>query len=386
MNQYLIVITPKFIKVDFNSSPGGRRMAQKTQGYIHLFWNCPQCKSKNIGTDKVCAQCGSPQPANVEFYQQDDTELIKDEAEIKKAALGPDINCPYCTTRNAADAKICVQCGGDISEGARRKSGQILGAFKPGQKTTIICASCGSENAITLKTCHQCGTGLGMQPNAAAPIPLSTDKKKMNPLVLVLLVLGAMVICGLIISGISSLFSKKELRGTVESATWLYTVNVERYGPVQAEDWQANIPAEATNLSCEPRYNHDENEPVAGAVEVCGTPYTKDNGNGYAEVVQDCVYQVSEPYCSYDIMGWQSDQQYSSTGTDMNPFWPDYTLSSDQRVADQTESYTVLFSSDSKQYEYSPSTYSEFSVCEPGSEWNLTVNGFDSVLSISPAN
>lgn len=361
-------------------------MAQKSQGFIHLFWNCPQCKSKNIGTDKVCAQCGSPQPANVEFYQQDAADLIKDEEEIKKAALGPDINCPYCTTRNPADAQICVQCGGDISEGARRKSGQILGAFKPGQKTTVNCASCGAENAITLTTCHQCGTGLGTQGKTAAPAQSSTDKKKMSPIVLVLLVLGAMVICGLIISGISGLFSKEELRGTVESVSWSYMVNIERYGPVQAEDWQTDIPADATNLSCEPRYHHDETEYVSGAEEVCGTPYTKDLGNGYAEVVQDCVYQVSEPYCSYDIMGWQNEDQVTSSGSDMNPYWPDYSLSSDQRATDQTETYTVVFSADSKQYEYSPSTYDEFSACEPGSEWNLTVNGFDSVLSISPVN
>ncbi len=318
-------------------------MAQKSQGYVRLFWNCPQCKSKNIGSDKVCAQCGSPQPANVEFYQDAAAELIKDEAEVKKAALGPDINCPYCTTRNSADAQICNQCGGDISEGARRKSGQILGAFKPGQKPTVLCPSCGSENAFTRTTCHQCGTGLGTQSKTAVPAPTPTDKKKMSPVVLVLLVLGAMIICGLIISGISGLFSKEELQGTVESAQWVYTVNIERYGLVTTEDWQADIPADATLLSCEPRYHHDETEYVAGAEEVCGTPYTKDLGNGYAEVVQDCVYQVSEPYCSYETMAWQNDQQYSSSGTDMNPVWPDYNLTSDQRVADQTESYTVIF-------------------------------------------
>jgi hypothetical protein len=362
-------------------------MAQKSQGFIHLFWSCPNCKSQNTGAAKVCAQCGSPQPDQVEFYQQDASELIKDEAEIKKAALGPDINCPYCGTRNPADAQICTQCGGDISEGARRKTGQILGAYKPGQKTTVICPACGSENAVLRNTCHNCGVGLGKQSvnEETAPVAANAQEKKpRNPLAIGCLILAVMVICGFMIWGVSGLFSKDDLQGTVRSSQWQYTVNVERYGLVTGEDWQEDVPADATNLSCELRFHHEESEYVPGADEVCGTPYTVDKGNGYAEVVQDCVYRVSEPYCSYESMAWFEDTAYTSSGTDMYPKWPVYSLSADQRVAEEIESYTIIFSADGKEYQYNTSNFNEFSACKPGSDWNLTVNAFDAVLSISP--
>jgi hypothetical protein len=361
-------------------------MAQKSQGYVQLYWNCPNCKAQNIGTNTTCTQCGSAQPADVEFYQLESSQLIKDAQEIKRAAAGADIYCPYCSTRNTADQKICTQCGGDIAEGNRRKSGQVLGAFKPGDKQTTVCKACGSENAIDRTTCHQCGAGLGKE---ASSKPQSTDNKaakKMGTLPIVLFALGGLLLCIILISVISGLFKKEEIQGTVENVQWLYTVNIERYGAVEKKDWQESIPSDATLLSCEDQFHHEESSYVAGAEEVCGEPYTVDNGNGYAEVVQDCVYRVYQPYCSYQVTDWAADTAYTSSGNDMNPYWPSYSLSSDQRVSDELEQYSITFSSDSREYEYETTDYSEFSGCTPGSIWNLTVNSFNSVLSISPVN
>ena len=125
---------------------------------------------------------------------------------------------------------------------------------------------------------------------------------------------------------------------------------------------------------------------LKGAVEVCGTPYSIDNGNGYAEVVQDCVYQVYEPYCTYEVMDWAYDTSYTSNGSDMNPAWPSYSLSSDQRIAEETELYIINFSADGKLLEYQTTDYNEFTQCTPGSKWNITINAFDAVISIDPAN
>src|SRR5215510_9640275 len=114
-------------------------MAKETVGYVYLRWTCPNCGTKNLGTDRFCASCGSPQPDNVQFEQSSQEELIKDQAEIEKAKLGPDIHCRYCGSRNRADATHCTQCGADLTEGTKRAAGQVLGAHptKPAEK--VIC-------------------------------------------------------------------------------------------------------------------------------------------------------------------------------------------------------------------------------------------------------
>ncbi|MBI9047817.1 MAG: hypothetical protein JEZ00_00240 [Anaerolineaceae bacterium] len=363
-------------------------MAQKSKGFVHLYWSCPHCKAQNIGKQNVCVQCGSPQPENVEFFHLEASQVITDENEIKRASSGPDIYCPYCGSRNTADSQICVQCGGDIAEGKRRQSGQKVGAFQKGKKQTVACSTCSAENAFDRTTCHQCGAGL-VSKAAKKDIPKSAEqapKKKMGTVGIIFLVLFVALFCGFAIWGLSGLLSKEEIEATVQSTQWQYTVNIERYGPTESKDWQANIPADAYVISCEDQLRSEESEFIAGAKEVCGTPYTVDEGNGYAEVVQDCVYQVYEPYCKFETMDWAYDTSYSANGSNMNPSWPAYSLSSDQRVAEEIEQYVITFSSGSSSYEYETTNQSEFSACTPGSNWILTTNAFDAVLSIDPAN
>ena len=361
-------------------------MAQKSKGYVNLYWKCPHCSAQNIGKQNVCAQCGSPQPENVEFFHLEGSQILDNETEINNAKAGPDIYCPYCGSRNKADAIECIQCAGDIAEGKRRQSGQIVGSFKEGQKQTVKCPSCGAENAFNRTTCHQCGTGLAADRSDKPQKVAEQPKKKMSTVGIVFGVLFIALICGFAIWGISGLLKKEEVTGTVQNVEWQYTVNIERYGQAEAEDWQSEIPSDATILSCEDQYRYEEEEFVQGAVEVCGTPYSVDKGNGYAEVVQDCVYQVYEPYCTFEIMDWAYDTSYTSNGTDMNPAWPSYSLSSDQRVAEETELYIIDFNADGKLLEYQTTNYNEFAQCTPGSKWNITTNAFDAVISIDPAN
>jgi uncharacterized OB-fold protein len=361
-------------------------MAQKSQGFVNLYWKCPHCGAQNIGKQNVCAQCGSPQPENVEFFQLEGSQILEDQSEILKAQSGPDIYCPYCGSRNTPDAKECIQCAGDIAEGKRRQSGQIVGSFQEGQKQTVNCPSCGTENAFNRVTCHQCGTGLAAGRADKTQSQPEQPKKKMGTVGILFAVLFVALFCGFAIWGISGLLKKEETNGIVNNVEWQYTVNIERYGAVEAEDWQSEIPSDANIISCEDQYRYEKDEYIAGSVEMCGTPYSVDKGNGYAEVVQDCVYQVYEPYCSYEVMGWTYDTTYTANGKDMNPYWPSYSLSSDQRIAEETELYLIDFNADGKTLEYETTDFNEFSACTPGSEWVITTNAFDAVLSIEPAN
>ena len=71
-------------------------------------------------------------------------------------------------------------------------------------------------------------------------------------------------------------------------------------------------------------------------------------------------------------------------GRDLAPAWPDKALGQDQRQTGRTEGYKVVFQTDGRTYEYTPRNEDEFRSFQPGSRWQLTVNGFGSVTGISP--
>src|SRR5262245_59934061 len=135
-------------------------MAKETVGYVYLRWTCPNCETKNKGTDRFCASCGNPQPDNVQFEQPSQEELIKDEEELKKAKLGPDVHCAYCGSRNRADATHCTQCGADLAEAKKREAGQVMGAQPTGPAQKVICPACGTPNDPDAGKCAQCGASL----------------------------------------------------------------------------------------------------------------------------------------------------------------------------------------------------------------------------------
>src|SRR5688572_5971494 len=102
-------------------------MAKKTIGHIELEWSCANCGTKNPGLVKTCKTCGSPQPENVQFGVGEQQEILTDAQKIAQAQKDADVHCPYCGTRNLADARSCSQCGGDLTGGARRVSGKVIG-------------------------------------------------------------------------------------------------------------------------------------------------------------------------------------------------------------------------------------------------------------------
>src|SRR5512138_1221596 len=128
---------------------------RRSLGYVMLEWTCPSCNTRNPGPQKTCRSCGAPQPENVQFERAVDEKPVADQAAARAAQAGADFICPYCTTRNRGDAKICVQCGGDLAEARRRASGAELQA-NTGSKTV---------------TCSRCGAPLPRAALAATPVP-----------------------------------------------------------------------------------------------------------------------------------------------------------------------------------------------------------------------
>jgi hypothetical protein len=359
-------------------------MAKKSLGYVRLEWTCPFCGTRNPGPQKKCTQCNAPQPADVEFEQTVQEELIADQETIRRAkASGPDVHCPYCNTRNAAGATVCANCQAELSEAQTRASGRILGKHRQQPATTISCRYCGTDNPAMALQCSQCGASLAkpastpdIQP--APRSPKARSRRRTNPL----LFLGLALILILCISMGFFYFRTDDITGRITDVSWTLSVGVEALKPVSHEGWYDELPEEAVLLSCRSEPHHTQDEPSPNSVEVCDEPYTIDDGTGFGEVVQDCHYQIYADYCEFTIDEWQEVDQVTLSGQDLNPRWPVLQLASLQREGARSEAYEIVFDSDGRSYTYHTSNSDEFIQCEIGSRWILQVNTFDTVLGI----
>jgi len=348
----------------------GRR---RTLGYIQNEWKCPNCETRNKGSNKTCENCGAPQPENVQFEIGADQKFVTGEEQIKAAQAGPDIHCGFCGTRNPSTAEKCSQCGADLKEGKARDTGRIMQAPPPAPKI-IKCNNCGTENPGTNSTCSNCGAALPKpvpaQPIAAKPpMPAAKPAAKKKPnWLLIGGIAGVLAICCVVI-GALLLFPTSSVQATVTSVHWETSVPVQEIRAVDYSNERGSPPSDAYNVSC-----HDESQ------DVC-EQQTIDKGNGYSEVVEEC-HTETEQYCSYTVDEWTTIQTYPLQGDDLRPVYDTPNIASDQRLGDRTEEFTVTFSTDDGKETYSPGTLSEFQQFTIGSTWTLKLNALGGVVGV----
>ena len=353
-------------------------MAKKSLGHVELQWTCPNCTTVNPGPIKVCEGCGAPQPKDVKFEQADRQELITDKEKLAKIKAGADIHCAYCGTRNPAGATLCSQCKADISEGTKRETGRVVGKFKTGPATQVACPHCGADNPDTAKRCSQCGGSMArskVEKRAREAKPKSNNSA--------LIIIGAVLLLGC--AAVYFFFIRTtRITGVVQSVRWERSISIEEYGPNEHEDWYSDVPFDAEDLFCSPEVREVVDSYVAGAEEVCGEPYTVNDGTGFGQVVQDCEYHVYEDKCTYTIVEWHVGDPVSLSGSGFSAEWPDTsTLTYDQELGNETtETYTVVFDAAGKRYTYTTEDYDEFLKCEIGSTWTLNVTTAGGVSSV----
>lgn len=327
-------------------------MAQKILGYVNLIWTCAYCNTQNPGAIKSCTSCGAPQPPNVQFEKVDDErfDFIKDEALIRMAQAGPDKHCPYCGTRNLADAERCVQCGSDITVGAHvRTSGEKI-EERPKE----------------------------------AEVEAPSQPKKMSKGAIIVFALIAIIFCVFSIIFISNLMSRETVSATVTSSNWERSIEILAFTTIERRGWVDEIPGNADIKSCSSEYRYSSDAPVANATEVCGEPYTIDTGTGVGKVVQDCEYRVYDDYCTYAVDDWVVADTITLSGYDLNPRWPAWSLESNEQFGNQSETYTIFFNADGQQYSMTTSDLDLYLQAAPGSSWELEINGLGAIVDVNP--
>ena len=341
-------------------------MATKSKGFIKMEWTCPNCNTRNPGPVKSCQSCGAPQPENVKFEMGSDQNLVKDEQDVEQAKKGADIHCGFCGTRNPADATTCSQCGGDLKEGMKRQAGQQIDR-SAAKAEPFTCPNCGFKNPVSTGNCAQCGAPLGSKipPPAAPPKKLSR-----NAIIgIAAAVVGCLVLCGIIAA--LFLVPSKSVNATVDAVHWQTVANVEEGQAVRHNDESGSAPSGAYDVSCD-----DKSE------EVCEEK-TIDQGNGYAEVVEECHTETTT-YCSYTVDEWTVIQSYTTEGNDLFPVWENPPVATDQRRGEDTATYTVYFVSTEDNYTYNPGTLEEYRQYDIGSEWNLSLNALGGIVGVEP--
>lgn len=356
-------------------------MAEKELGYVELVWTCPNCKTRNPGTTKMCGGCGNPQPKDVQFETADAAEFVQEQAKIEQAKAGPDIHCGFCGARNPSTAKVCHQCSADLTAGKARETGQVIGAYDPNAPKEVKCASCGMMNPAAAVTCARCGSPLGKPapapvPAPAAPLPKSGGSS-MTFIFIGIAVVVVLGICGLVFFSLQT----DSKTATATQARWERRIDIMAPIPVRASAWQDQLPARANNVSCRQEYRYSTSQPQPGAREVCGTPYTVDTGTGMGRVVQDCEYQVYDDYCSYTTLQLSVINTVASHGVGFSPDWPALNLTGDQQIGARNERYYCDLTDGEKNYTYTVQTLAQYQQCREGSKWNIEVNSFGSMVS-----
>jgi ribosomal protein L40E len=362
-------------------------MTKKTLGYVRLEWTCPNCGSKNPGPQKTCTNCGYAQPEDIRFTQAAQEELLQDQTEIAQAKAGPDIHCYYCGTRNPAGAKTCSQCGADLSQGAARRSGQVLGVHRSGPAGPVVCPACAAANDPGAATCISCGASLAQAqpPPKPAPPPAKPAPAKWGLWPKVGLVALAVAVCA-VCAVLFTFYNRTDaVTGQVESVSWQRAVQIEALVPVTHEEWRSEIPGNAQVGRCTQKLHHTQDEPASDAEEICGAPYTVDKGSGFGEVVQDCQYQVYAPWCEYTLNEWREVDTITLAGDDLNPRWPPLQLAYNQREGERDETYKCLFKTEDGLKIYAAADFEQYRRCQIGSRWVLEVNTFNTIRSIAPA-
>jgi hypothetical protein len=356
-------------------------MPQEELGYVELEWTCKNCGTRNPGSRKNCANCGAAMGAQANFELPAQQEIIKDEAKVKEASVGPDIACPYCGTRNAANATVCKQCGGDLKGAQAREAGGVLGAFDATKQPDIKCQTCGTMNPASALTSKSCGAKL-QRPTPKPEPQAIVAPRSFNPWLIVGIV-AFLLLCAVV--SYFLFFRTSDSNGTVTGVNWQRTIAIMALVPVRDATWKDQLPADANVMSCELKSRGYSDSPQPNSEKVCGTPYVLDQGNGNGKVVQDCQYLVKDEYCSYTRMQWGVVDTVAARGTDLNPVWPALALQASQREGNRAEEYRVQFDANGERYTYTPSSLNEFTRYKPGSHWKLTVNGLGDIVQTEPA-
>jgi hypothetical protein len=348
-----------------------------------MLWDCPACATtKLLGVDhRYCPNCGSPQEENLRYFP-----APGDRVPTKFLGRDPDWECERCGVPNGGNN--CMGCGAPHggSQGVHVRASIPEGSSETGvqakrdwegrrasrraqqHKAAGMDAHAERERARAQRyeerrataeraTAQSAGVkwvsrpvSWGRQNRAAAGIGTAA-----------FLVLAFILTCA---------FWKKDVEVVTQAHTWERGISVERYAPVQDDDWCSSMPIDAYSVSRRSEVHHHDrvydgeecHTVPGGCTESCRNV---DNGNGSYSVdcTQSCtpdrescrsVYHDEPVYkdkCYYTVDRWRHNRWDTARGSQLEPepYWsePQYKSCTGrfgcERLGSKKQSYTVHY-------------------------------------------
>lgn len=313
---------------------------------IEGLWDCDYCGKKGIGgLAKYCPNCGHPQSEDTKFYMPDKITYLEEE-KAKEYGKGADWVCSYCDSLNRYNANFCTNCGASKEE----NSGDYFSKEKEREEKE-------------------------RKKEEAKKKQSPPEKKSGSRLKFGLILLG--VFFALIMAG-SMLLAPKEYKGILTGKSWQRDIAIEDYLTVKESDWE--VPdGGRTYDEKEEIHHYDQEIDHYETVQVARTRTVQDgydtsveyvdNGDGtftehtvqtpryitetYYETEQQPVYKDVPVYATkyyYEIDKWVVTRNVTTNGKEDAPYWGETNLTGKEREGEKTETYTMIFSTEKKEY------------------------------------
>ena len=303
-------------------------MTERDLGTYQMLWDCPFCGVTGLlGLDhRHCPACGAAQDEATRYFPAEADRV----AVVDHRYHGADVDCPSCSTPNAALSKHCVNCGMGLGEAA----------------------------AVA-------------RVDASPPKDGPAPKEKKGGFGFGTLLLGAvaLMVAYILINTCTS----KDVVVTVSARAWERSVQIERLGESPRGGWCDALPEGVSNPTRSRKVRGQEQVPDG---ETC-VQKQRDNGDGTATAYEDCTprlrsVDVEDDWCSWTGRAWGISRNETAAGVDA-PSWPAVTLAKEgdclgcERELARTESYSVTLTGD----DVSTCTFSEarWNAFTVGSRW-----------------
>lgn len=357
---------------------------------VRGYWNCSYCGTKKIdGLKDECPNCAKRKPEGTKYYiGENPSRDVVTKEELRKAGISEsecdgkhkEWVCSYCNQLNNYSDQVCVACGATKKE----RSGEYGDPSK--KEKAISDLITGKSISSTIDQTYSQGDDLEDYTNPS----FINGFIKLIP--------AAGILLGILL--ILFMFWPQQKKYSVTGFEWSRNIAIEEYKTFEESGWI--LPSDARLIEQKEEFygytsvlDHYETKTKEKSREVFDhyEEYTSyiDNGNGtftentyqtpvyrteyYTETYEDPVYRDEPVYKTkyyYEIDRWICVDNYSSSGTDKNPYWnKDYTLLEKQRDTSKREQYFVVYSGEEKNYKESVN-YDQWIDTEYGDEVMVT--------------
>lgn len=317
--------------------------------YFEKEWNCSACGNRNSALRHLhCKACGHPKgPQDTEIFTDNE---ITDEVGLQLAKGAPHWACEYCGSVNLYKESDCSGCGNPKgSKGNTTFKVKELGNQNPAYHHPTDNSRSQSDKSYNPGTKTERAADITNRQYRSFAVILKNPK--------LYWVIG---IAAAVILLFAFLFSTKDYEATIHGVAWEREITIESYEQFHEEGWTKAPDAYNVTSYSKIRSYRDVYRTETRTVTEYETRY-RDNGNGSSssytvpitKTVTERVFDHSEPvydtWYEYDVDRWTYARKVTASGTEKEPYWPEYTLNDvggkygDEREGKRTEHYTVSF-------------------------------------------